>query len=159
MDCSYADSYNGCNGGWPSTAFTYIKNKKIFPTSLYLYTALDQNCKAATIVGTKYPIVSFTYVYNIVNSVGNCANTKTQLATGPLTVAVDASRWGSYGSGVFQCTTSSINHAVLLVGYDANGNWRIKNSWGTGWGESGYIRLASGNTCGLCQYAGVIPTL
>jgi len=52
---------------------------------------------------------------------------------------------------------SSINHAVLLVGI-VGGAWKIKNSWGTGWGEQGFIRLdGSKSTCGVCQYAGVYP--
>jgi C1A family cysteine protease len=33
-------------------------------------------------------------------------------------------------------------HAVLLVGYDLNSRlWRVRNSWGTGWGEGGYAWL------------------
>lgn len=44
-----------------------------------------------------------------------------------------------------------MNHAVLAVGYDAYGNWIIKNSWGTYWGESGYMRLAPGDTCGVLR--------
>jgi hypothetical protein len=64
---------------------------------------------------------------------------------------------GAYNaSGVFSNCATSINHAVLLVGI-VGGNWKIKNSWGTGWGESGFIRLAAGNTCGVCAYAGVYP--
>ena len=32
-----------------------------------------------------------------------------------------------------------------------NGAWKIKNSWGTSWVEKGFIRLAAGDTCGICQ--------
>jgi len=71
-------------------------------------------------------------------------------------VTVDASKWSSYRSGVFNTCGTSINHAVLLVGV-VGGSWKIKNSWGTSWGENGFIRLASGNTCGVCAQPGVIP--
>jgi len=42
-----------------------------------------------------------------------------------------------------------LNHAVLAVGYTTGGEWIVKNSWGTGWGVSGHITLASGDTCGV----------
>ena len=51
----------------------------------------------------------------------------------------------------------SLNHAVLLVGYgfDEQLNlpfWTIKNSYGSDWGEEGYIRLQKGNdTCGVSR--------
>merc|ERR1712080_772077 len=46
---------------------------------------------------------------------------------------------------------TSINHAVACVGYDTNQNyWIVRNSWGTSWGESGYIRMVKGkNMCGM----------
>ena len=70
-------------------------------------------------------------------------------------MTVDATNWSRYGGGVFSNCGASINHAVLLVGV-VGGNWKIKNSWGS-WGEAGYIRLAgTGNTCGVCAYAGVL---
>lgn len=64
-------------------------------------------------------------------------------------MAVDAGGWSTYKTGVFNNCKTNINHAVLLVGI-VGGNWKIKNSWGTSWGESGFMRLASGNTCGIC---------
>ena len=48
-------------------------------------------------------------------------------------MTVDATNWSSYKSGVFTNCATKINHAVLLVGV-VGGNWKIKNSWGTGWG-------------------------
>lgn len=76
----------------------------------------------------------------------------------PIAVSVDATNWSPYRSGEFNNCAASINHNVLAVGI-VGGRWKIKNSWGTGWGESGYIRLSSGNTCGLCAYAGVSATI
>lgn len=81
---------------------------------------------------------------------------RSQLQLRPTSVAVDASDWGYYRSGVFRCTSSqvTINHAVLLIGYDLNQNWIIKNSWGTGWGDKGYMTINKSNmyNCGICKY-------
>ncbi len=51
----------------------------------------------------------------------------------PVVIYVNADTWSYYSSGIFQCgTTNSINHAVLLVGYDSVAKyWIIQNSWGT----------------------------
>lgn len=73
---------------------------------------------------------------------------ETALATvGPVAVSV-AANWGAYGGGVYSggCSSRScsIDHAVLAVGYDTD-YWLIRNSWGSGWGERGYIRLSRKN--------------
>merc|ERR1711935_23820 len=68
---------------------------------------------------------------------------------GPLAVNVDATNWHDYSGGVFAgCSFSSsieINHVVQLVGYGTDPSlgdyWLVRNSWGPGWGEEGYIRL------------------
>jgi len=61
---------------------------------------------------------------------------------GPLAVAVRATRlFQAYKSGVFnERDTGKVNHGVTLIGWDDNKEaWLIKNSWGTGWGEKGYM--------------------
>ena len=69
-----------------------------------------------------------------------------------VTAVAAAGPFSNYGGGVFSgCTNSNTDHAVTVVGYGtANGEdyWLIKNSWGTGWGEGGFIRLKRG--VGMC---------
>ncbi len=62
-------------------------------------------------------------------------------------------------TGVFdKCTSQSINHAIIVVGYGtdaASGKkyWLVRNSWGTGWGAGGYIKLFRGNNqCGIGNF-------
>jgi hypothetical protein len=72
----------------------------------------------------------------------------------PMTVAVNAKEWRLYKSGIFDgCTSTEVNHDTYLIGAN-EGYWRLKNSWGLKWGEYGYIRLKSGNTCGICEKPG-----
>ena len=71
---------------------------------------------------------------------------------------VDASNWMFYRSGIYaQCAFNSYNLAVLLVGMTDN-YWKVKNQWGTSWGEQGYIRLQIGNCCGICA-GGSVPLI
>jgi len=66
---------------------------------------------------------------------------------GPIAISVDAS-WGGYESGVYSPPSSgiktTIDHAVQLVGYGKEKGkmyWLVRNSWGTSFGEEGYIKL------------------
>lgn len=78
---------------------------------------------------------------------------------GPIAISVDASNWASYEEGVFDgCDYSKnidINHAVVLVGYGTDPKygdyWLVRNSWGTDFGENGYIRVKreAVTECGL----------
>jgi C1A family cysteine protease len=69
---------------------------------------------------------------------------------GPISVGVAADNYfQAYRRGIFTGTSTTVNHAVVLVGWDdtqgTNGIWILRNSWGsTNWGESGYMRIAYG---------------
>jgi C1A family cysteine protease len=67
---------------------------------------------------------------------------------GPIVVTVDATAWQMYTSGIItDCDGQQVNHAAMIVGYgteDGTPYWTIKNSWGTAWGEQGYIRIQRG---------------
>ena len=84
---------------------------------------------------------------------------QTLLERGSLVVAyyVDPTFY-SYSSGTFSCPVNSteayanINHAVELVGMDCNGNYIIKNSWGTSWGNGGFATIDAANDCGLSAF-------
>lgn len=86
---------------------------------------------------------------------------KNSLATlGPLSVCVDAYKWNLYASGVFNdCHDNEVDHAVLLVGYQEDGAWIVKNSWGPTWGEQGYIRLSGKGSACLVKSHVIIPHL
>ena len=86
------------------------------------------------------------------------------MATGPLSVLLDAQGLQHYKSGVWTgkdpkrehgaCSKTALDHAVLLTGYgtDTDGTpyWSIKNSWSAGWGEEGYFRIVRGQgECGM----------
>ncbi|MCK4760855.1 MAG: hypothetical protein KAW12_01555 [Candidatus Aminicenantes bacterium] len=145
VDCNTLDW--GCNGGW--FAFSNMRNG-VPKESCYPYVAYEQSCRVGC---TKYyPLNTWYYVgksYSVptVNSIKNAI-----YQNGPVAAAVyvnNSFRW--YSGGVYNSTASGpVNHAVLLVGWDDPGGYFImKNSWGTGWGEKGYMRIAYG-----CQSVG-----
>jgi C1A family cysteine protease len=78
----------------------------------------------------------------------------------PISVAIEADQAGfqSYKSGVFNGVCGrNLDHGVLVVGYGhdtASGldYWKVKNSWGTSWGEAGYIRIVRNkDECGIAD--------
>jgi len=77
----------------------------------------------------------------------------------PVAVAIEADQMAfqSYTSGVITtgCGTN-LDHGVLAVGYGTLGGkdyFLVKNSWGAGWGDAGYVRIGTNNVCGILQGA------
>lgn len=84
-------------------------------------------------------------------------------AVGPIAVGIDATNddFYFYGGGIYyheRCNPEYLDHAVLVVGYgeeDDSDYWLVKNSWGIGWGENGYVRMARNkdNNCGIASHS------
>jgi len=154
MDCT---SSAACNGGRADSAYPKLYGKALYTAASYPYTARNGNCHTGTDSGLRVSGLTRSYAKN-----GDAALAKA-LDANPLVVAVGASSWSSYGGGVYSGSTScSLNHQVYATGYDGS-SIKVKNSWGSSWGESGYIRLArtsSGcGTSGILADGGFYPTM
>ena len=143
VSCSGAGS---CNGGSPMAASNFIRTNGLPLESCYPYTATDGACGNAcpNWQGSTYRIAGWAYVTTGQATVDDL---KTALnGYGPLpTIFAVYEDFLSYQSGVYHYVTGGRLglHVVLIVGYDDPGQYFIvKNSWGTGWGESGFFRIA-----------------
>jgi C1A family cysteine protease len=145
VDCSTSEGNEGCNGGLHEYAFTYVESYGITTESNYPYEGVDGTCQVS---GGNFKISSYTQV-----QAGDVDQLASAVVQQPITISVDASNWQLYSSGIFSDCDANLDHEVLLVGYTADA-WIVKNSWAESWGESGYIRLARGDTCGIADDAG-----
>jgi C1A family cysteine protease len=142
VDCSADYTTFGCQSGSRNGTLTYIRDKGLTTQASYPYKGVKNTCQKET--GEYKP------VYKHVEFNG-CNAIQSALYNGPLTVAVNALDWQTYRSGVFDgCKSTEVNHDILLIGVNTE-SWRLKNSWGARWGEYGFIRLKTGNTCGICE--------
>jgi KDEL-tailed cysteine endopeptidase len=152
----------GCNGGWMNRAFFYIKTvggQELETT--YPYTGQDNSCKFKK-ANVKASIKGYTDL-----PAKDCNALATAVNSRPVAIAVEVTApFQAYKSGVFSDTTckqgGQVNHAINVVGYatwtDGTPYWNVRNSWGTTWGQNGYIlmnrslQLPNG-LCGVCDYA------
>uniref|UniRef100_A0A336KUW1 CSON015387 protein n=1 Tax=Culicoides sonorensis TaxID=179676 RepID=A0A336KUW1_CULSO len=148
VDCVY--SRDGCQGGWFTTAYDYVKNVGLTTNVNYPYKGVYGRCRAANFAG-KTKILGFTRLADDVTTIKNRIMTK-----GACAVCVDASYWHLYQSGVYSDSrvSNGCNHGVVLVGWGTDtatkmDYWLILNSWGASWGEQGYIRVATNGTGGI----------
>jgi len=160
VDCSTDYGNNGCNGGLMDFAFQYIKeNHGVDTETSYPYKARQKKCHfVRSSVGA-----DDTGFMDLPE--GDEEQLKVAVATqGPISVAIDAGHrsFQLYKAGVYYekaCSSQQLDHGVLVVGYgtdpDHGDYWIVKNSWGTTWGEQGYIRMArnKNNHCGIASKA------
>lgn len=143
----------GCNGGDPATAYKYIQKNGMEKESDYPYTAKDDSCKFnAAKVAVK--------IAGQAKISGGEAGLLTGLAGHPTAVCHNTGGWQHYKSGIMTSCGSGGGHCTQMVGYASSGDyWIVKNSWGSSWGNSGYLYLKKGsNLCGIANHA-IYPTL
>ncbi|EAR96137.1 papain family cysteine protease (macronuclear) [Tetrahymena thermophila SB210] len=150
VDCVVqANGYysHGCNGGSFYQALLYASKIGMESESSYPYTGVWGTCKVSS-TNNGYKPISFVQIGQ------NTQALQAALNLAPVSVSIDATSLYQYTSGVYNnCNPQqlNLNHAVLAVGYDSQGNWIIKNSWGASWGQQGFFLLAPNNTCGILE--------
>jgi len=149
------DGYS-CSGGWWCHEYYIMNGNRQDPCgddgavmeSDFPYVAYNAPCNCPypheyfidswAYVGPKYGVATVEQIKNAIYTYG------------PVSVAVCVnSAFQGYNGGIFNGPScGSINHAVTLVGWDdnqgSNGVWFLRNSWGPGWGEGGYMRIEYG---------------
>ena len=162
----YSSHFSGCNGAdYDYQELQALVDIGIIDESYFPYTDADnQSCPSATETAPK---IKFENWYRV-----PCADVdaiKTAIMTyGVVDAAVYVTTaFSNYSSGVFTdsytscsgspCYNTTTNHAISLVGWGVDATdgeyWILRNSWGTSWGESGYMKLsvhASHIDCSVC---------
>jgi C1A family cysteine protease len=142
---------NGCNNGWwPAPALDAVKNTGVALESYFPYTGAQQACNVAS--GWQNQKVQITGWHNI----ADISQIKDWIANnGPVSACFDVyNDFFSYHSGIYKHVSGAFagGHCVCVVGYDdVNHCWICKNSWGPGFGEGGFFRIAYGE-CNLEHY-------
>jgi len=168
VDCD-STAY-GCQGGWPAWALTDTigSYQGIFDTEVaYPYTGTQGQCSwSAANQGAKVTTYSTVCASEVPAPTSPCTETQmmTLLVThGPLSACFDATGMQFYQGGIQNPAgcDGQIDHCITIVGYGVQNNvkfWKIKNSWGTGWGEQGFYRLIKGTGVaeGVCEINRVI---
>jgi len=161
VDCATGISYgsHGCQGGQMDGAFKFVIENGQCTDASYPYTSgvsktggTCQKCSAVAHISSCYDVKPNDQI-----------SLKGAVFKQPIAIALsaDTKSFQFYKGGVLTATDcyTQLNHGVLIAGYgEENGlkYWLVKNSWGTSWGDQGYIKILrsdSTNDPGICGIA------
>jgi C1A family cysteine protease len=161
VSCGMTNS--GCDGGSITAAMQYVEGDSLGGMTTNLqYPLIDSKCTTTTDCTVFQDLLAVeawdTSMITSTTSPGNyqdCINQMKQgVAWQPVLILIKAKcqEFQSYRGGFMTCDggctcseSTCLDHVVILVGYGdtyATPYWQIMNSWGTGWGEDGYVRVA-----------------
>lgn len=169
IDCSTPYGNDGCQGGLYANGYAYVKQFGLMTNASYPYMGKNQNCSYD-------PNQVVVRISGTIAAYRTPDGLKQALANGPASISLhaDFEPFMNYKSGIFDypdCPTK-VDHAVQAVGWGRDTNqttgitkdyFIVRNSWGPGWGEQGYIRIAQTNTtlgnCGMFYRAPMQPII
>jgi len=146
MDCN--EDHYGCNGGFFDALDRYVQFGYV-DEACRPYLAADSYCKCEC--PHDYALEDW---WPIDDTMGQPTTEEIKHAImqyGPVSCAVYVDQFFQYYSGgIFNHNSNKTpNHAIVLFGWnDDGGYWLLQNSWGTGWGEDGLMRIKYG-VCGI----------
>lgn len=154
VDCSKKN--HGCGGGSMDLAFQYEEGVNVCTESSYPYQAKNGICKQSS-CATGIPKGGVTGFKDV--TANDEQALMEALSQQPVSVAIEADQkaFQLYKTGILSKSCGDkLDHGVLAVGYGVDQGtkyWKVKNSWGPGWGADGYVRIFRGKTgageCGI----------
>jgi len=174
IECSV---YNqGCDGGYSYLVSKFYKEFEVVLKNCY-EKGCKKNCKDARLNDIAFSISDFGYVGG---SYGKCDEKqimKEVFKNGPIVLSLEPDySFMFYKSGVYQSPISSwiinntkrpewekVDHSMVLVGWGVENikgknvkYWLLQNSWGSGWGDNGFMKFIRGidhlGIESICEY-------
>lgn len=139
---------HGCNGGLMTNGFIHwMRNAPILEQDWPYH--IGDECKESEI-STEIPVLPYGYRVDIT---WECLYEALTHGVTSVAIRAENDEFRLYSGGIIDddsCGTD-LDHGVTLTAYDADTDaWKIKNSWGGNWGESGYVRIKRAEGLGIC---------